>query len=263
MKHQNPFDLKNKIALVTGGTGYLGIAICEGLANNGAEVYLTGKSEEKLLKIKNLPKTSNGKIHTAKMDISSQQSIDNCVKAIMNKHKKIDILVNNAFFSSSSSFEKISEKEWQKGLDGTINGVFRTTKSVLPVMKKNHNGSIINISSIYGIVSPDPSIYEGTSLNINPPDYGAGKAAIIQFSKYIGCQYAQNGIRVNSIIPGAFPNKTIQKDKKFISKLIKKIPMNRIGYPTDLEGLIVFLASDSSSYITAQNFVIDGGMTSW
>ena len=177
------------------------------------------------------------------------------------KFGRIDILVNNAFFCPWILLEEVSEKQWLEGLDGTINGVFRCTQAVIPYMKKR-GGSIINIASMYGIVSPDPRIYGNSGQN-NPPGYGAGKAAIIQFSKYTACHLAGKNIRVNSISPGAFPNRNIQKNKKFISNLKNKIPLGRIGQPDEIQGAVVFLASDASSYVTGQNVVVDGGWTAW
>jgi gluconate 5-dehydrogenase len=172
--------------------------------------------------------------------------------------------VNNAFFGYEGKNEKnipaMPEEMWAMGIEGTANVVFRCIRSAASLMKKG--GSIINISSIYGIVSPDPSIY-GTSGFNNPPAYGAGKAAVLQFTRYAACHLASKGIRVNSISPGAFPNKEVQENKKFISNLKRKIPLGRIGEPEDLAGAVVFLASDASSYVTGSNIVVDGGWTAW
>jgi gluconate 5-dehydrogenase len=129
-------------------------------------------------------------------------------------------------------------------------------------MKQKKYGVIINIGSMYGTISPDLRIYDNEK-HANSPEYGAGKAAIIQFTKYLAVNYAKNGIRVNSISPGAFPNKEVQKNKKFIKKLKSKIPLERLGQPEDLMGAIVFLASDDSSYVTGQNILIDGGWSIW
>jgi len=115
---------------------------------------------------------------------------------------------------------------------------------------------------MYGVVSPDPRIY-GDSGYDNPPNYGAGKAAIIQFTRYAACHLAAKGIRVNAISPGPFPNPKVQENKWFISNLKNKVPLGRIGQPGDLKGAVVFLASEGSSYITGQNIVVDGGWTVW
>ena len=115
---------------------------------------------------------------------------------------------------------------------------------------------------MYGTVSPDPSIY-GDSGYDNPPNYGAGKAAIIQFTRYMACHLAKDGIRVNSVSPGPFPSPEVQENKQFITNLEKKTPLGRIGQPYEIKGIVVFLASAASSYVTGQDIHVDGGWTSW
>jgi gluconate 5-dehydrogenase len=129
-------------------------------------------------------------------------------------------------------------------------------------MKRQNAGSIINIASMYGIVSPNPALYRGTEF-FNPANYGSGKAAIIQFSRYTACFFAKYGIRVNAISPGAFPNQKVQKDQIFLERLCEKVPLGRIGQPEELKGAVVFLASRAASYITGINLVVDGGWTAW
>lgn len=260
---ENLFNLENKISVVTGGSGYLGKSICEGLLEAGSDVYLLGKSKKNLeLATSYLKKNNFKKIKALKTDISSFKTIQKTICDIEKEAGRIDVLVNNAAYSNDGNFDSKIEKTWNYGIDGTINNVFRVTKLVLPIMQKQKKGSIINLSSIYGVVSPDPSIYGKTGFD-NPPEYGAGKAAIIQFTKYLAVHYAKFGIRSNSISPGPFPNKQVQKHKKFISELKKKNPMKRIGEPSELKGPIVFLASNASSFITGQNIHVDGGWTIW
>ena len=115
---------------------------------------------------------------------------------------------------------------------------------------------------MYGMVAPDMSIYGDSGQN-NPANYGAGKAAIIQFTKYLASVYGARGIRANAVSPGPFPNPEVQKDQRFIGELCRKNPMHRIGRPEDLQGIIVFLASDASRYVNGQNIAVDGGWTAW
>ena len=259
----NEFNLKNKTSIVTGGNGYLGSAICEGLAEAGSFVYITGKNKSKCNKVVQILKNKGlNNVDSLKIDISDNDSIDKGISNICKNHNSIDILVNNAVYSSDGDFLKKTDKKWMDGIDGTINGVFRTCKKIIPLMKKNNGGSIINIASMYGMVSPDPSIYNNSN-QINPPEYGAGKAAIIQFTKYLAVNYAKFGIRVNAISPGPFPNENTQKNHSFIKKLKNKVPMNRIGNKNEINGTVIFLASNASSYLTGQNISVDGGWTSW
>ena len=264
MNSHDLFSLKNKVAVVTGATGHLGVSISEALVEAGADVYITSKDDEKCKKIAlALANGAEGKVKGLAMDILSEKSIKNSIKEIVKNSGQINILVNNASpISSNDNLQDISDSEWKLGMDGTINGVFRCTKEIIPVMERSNEGSIINISSMYGLVSPNPNLYENSSYS-SPPYYGPGKAAIIQFTRYTACYLAKKGIRVNSVSPGPFPNSTVQKDLDFINKLKKKTPLGRIGQPHELKGVIIFLASNASSYVTGENISVDGGWTAW
>lgn len=254
--------MTGKVSVVTGATSHLGYPMAESLAEAGSDVFIVGKNIERCKQAASrLQKNVDSKIIALKMDISSMKSVPNCFEQIGKKVGKIDVLVNAASFSSDGNLEIKKEKQWLYGIDGTINGVFRTTKIAIPLMKKN-GGSIINIASMYGTVSPDPAIYGNTGYD-NPPEYGAGKAAIIQFTRYIASHYAKYRIRANAISPGPFPSKSVQRNKKFIRNLEKKTPMKRIGQPYEIKGIVLFLASRASSYVTGQNVHVDGGWTSW
>jgi len=257
------FNLKNKVAVVTGGASHIGFSISEALAEAGAEVFITSRNQDKSESAaRELEKASGEKVKGVTMDIESYDSIKNCLNQIQSESGKIDVLVNNASSLPVGKMQDISDNDWKKGMDGTINAVFTCTKLVTPIMEKTGAGSIVNISSIYGSVSPDPSIYQITGYD-SPPHYGAGKAAIQQFTRYAACHLAQKGIRVNSVSPGAFPKPEIQKNEEFINNLKKKIPLNRIGQPNEVKGVIVFLASQASSYVTGENIHVDGGWTAW
>lgn len=129
-------------------------------------------------------------------------------------------------------------------------------------MLEKRKGTILNIASMYGVVSPNPEIY-GTSGQNNPANYGAGKAAIIQFTRYLACHYGRKGIRANSISPGPFPNDQTQLNKEFIAQLSNKTALGRIGLPDELKGAVLLLVSSAGSYITGQNLAVDGGWTAW
>ncbi len=258
------FNLTGKNILFTAAGSYLGRAMSESLAEYGANVILTSRDTQKVEQMANYfnAKYKGNSIGIC-LDITNLESVKQSVLNIINTYGSIDVLVNNANFSSTGMLHEMSHEKWINGIDGTINSVFNIIHEVLPYMIKKNSGNIINISSMYGMVSPDYRVYHDTEIICNPPNYGAGKAAIIQFTKYIACFYGKYGMRANSISPGAFPDKKIQKNKKFIKNLSEMNPLNRIGYPEDLKSIIVFLASDSSSYITGQNIAVDGGWTSW
>ena len=161
-----------------------------------------------------------------------------------------------------SSVENMDDEYWQKGIDGTIGYTFRTIRETIPYMKKSQHGSIINIGSLYAVGAPDPRTYFDTPFN-STPNYGAGKAATVELTKYCAAYLAKYNIRANSVSPGSFPHENVQENKLFKDRLSYKTMMGRIGYPDDLVGAMIFLASDASKYVTGINIMIDGGQTAW
>lgn len=257
------FSLKGKKIVITGGAGYLGEAMSDGLAKYGATVVIASRNKEKNEELASrLSAKYNIPCYGYFIDVSKAESVKTTFQKIISDLGGIDVLVNNSYFGISGTVEEMSDKDWSLGIDGSINNVFRCVNAVLPHMKSQKNGNIINIASMYGMVSPNPSIY-GSSGYDNPANYGAGKAAIIQFTKYLTCHYGREGIRVNSVSPGPFPNKVVQENKEFLNNLKERSPLGRIGEPEELQGVLVFLASDASSYIAGENIAIDGGWTAW
>jgi gluconate 5-dehydrogenase len=257
------FNLRGQVAVVTGGAGHLGSAISEALAECGANLVIAGRDETKgRAKAESLAQSHPGKMGFVKLDIRSMPSTQKAVARIMEQYGQIDVWVNNSAFYAGLKIEEMSEEEWVDGIDGTVHGVFRCIKAVLPAMSQAGKGSIINIASMYGTVSPDPGLYEGTEFG-NPPNYGAGKAAIVQLTRYAACHLAPKGIRVNAISPGPFPRPQVQEHTEFIRRLSSKNPMGRIGQSEELKGSVAFLASEASSYVTGVNIPVDGGWTAW
>ena len=237
----------------------------DALASYGADLFILGQNTQK-----NKDKAEELKLKYAcpvcesyPFDMADMEMIEDTFQSIREKTGKIDVLINNAYYmGTSQKLEDYTTDDWNKGIDGTLNSVFRVTQAVLPYMLQQKSGNIINIASMYGIVSSDMSIY-GDSGENNPANYGVGKAAVVHFTKYVACVYGEKGIRSNAVSPGPFPNKETQQMEGFIHNLEKKVPMKRIGNPEDLKGIIVFLASDSSNYINGQNIAVDGGWTAW
>lgn len=259
----NIFSLEGKVAIVTGGDGHLGTAMSEALAEAGANVVIASRNASACTKLAYRLSSEYGIYAVGiALDIRSVDSIKACMERANQEMGAIDIVVNNAAFGKQGKLESIPECDWLEGINGTINSVFRCTQAVLPYMIFRKCGVVINISSMYGLVSPDPRIY-GNSGYDNPPNYGVGKAAIIQLTRFAACHLAGKGVRVNAISPGVFPNPKVQENQEFVSQLVNKVPLGRIGQPSDLKGVVVFLASDASSYITGQNIVVDGGWTAW
>jgi len=255
------FSLHGRAALVTGGYGYLGRAISVALAQAGADTYVLGRSEDKFRDAFAEDKLPN--LYFQYGDISSTKSIAEAFKNIHARHQRLDVLVNNAFYSAGQNPEQLTDAQWTLGIDGNLNSVYRCIREIIPYMKQQDSGKIINVSSMYGLVSPDFNVYEESPAFLNPPHYGAAKAGVLQLTRYFACYLGKYGINVNAVTPGPFPNEKVQQDEDFVERLKKKNPLNRIGFPADLKGAFIYLASDASAYMTGQNLVIDGGWTAW
>lgn len=262
---KNIFSMDGKTVVVTGAAGYLGSALVEGLLEFGAAVVAGDIVEKKPEEIVKNGK-SYEKLYSLVCDISNTDSIKELFRKAENLCGKIDILINcgvyGAGYGKGSQIEFMPDDVWEKGIDGTVGSAFRCTREVIPYMAKNGGGSIINFGSMYGLVSPDFRIY-GDNPGKNPPNYGAGKAAVIQLTKYSAAQLAEKNIRVNSVSPGPFPAPHNSTDEAFINKLAEKTMLGRTGKAVEMVGAVLLLASDASSYMTGTNIVVDGGWTAW
>jgi len=255
------FKLTNKIILITGGYGYLGKAITESLIFHDATVYVLGRNKSKFDEEFKKNKYYERKLNFITCNIESSEEIKNAYSTIFEKEKRIDVLINNAFYSQGQSPEEMNDEDWNYGIDGTLNSVFRSIREVIPFMKSSSKGKIINVSSMYGIVAPNFEVYRDCPEFLNPPHYGAAKAGVIQLSKYYAAYLGPFGINVNTISPGPFPSEKVQSNTQFIDKLKKETMLNKIGKPEDLAGAFVFLSSEASNFMTGQNIIVDGGWT--
>ncbi|MFT6053188.1 MAG: NAD(P)-dependent dehydrogenase (short-subunit alcohol dehydrogenase family) [Parvicella sp.] len=247
-----------KTIIVTGGYGHLGAAITESLAYHGANVYVLGRSVEKFNSALNSC-VQKDRIHFLKGDIASNESLTKAFIEVTEKEGAIDGIINNAFYASGQSPDTMDREDFNYTLDGTLTSVFESIKLSIPYL--SNNASIANVSSMYGLVAPDFDAYENCPQFLNPPHYGAAKAGVIQLSKYYASFLGKKGIRVNAVSPGPFPSSEVQKNDNFMKELSKRTLLNRIGLPHELAGVFVFLMSESSRFITGQNFVVDGGWT--
>jgi NAD(P)-dependent dehydrogenase (short-subunit alcohol dehydrogenase family) len=176
-------------------------------------------------------------------------------------------LINNAYNGGAGKITTSTQEAYASSYAMTVLAAHNLVIAALPSLRKAVNdygdASIINLASMYALVSPDQSIY-GSVADVNPPFYGAAKAALLQWTRYAACEFGVEGIRVNSISPGPFPAVSIQKENPiFVNMLAKKVPLARIGQADEIKGPTLFLASSASSFVNGANIVIDGGWTCW
>jgi NAD(P)-dependent dehydrogenase (short-subunit alcohol dehydrogenase family) len=265
------FSLVNKVVVVTGGAGLLGQVFCQSLVDVGAHVAIVDldlASAETAAKKVN--KSDAQKVVAFESDITSPESVTQMVANVVKQLGRIDVLVNNAASKGSSldaffeSFEDYSLKTWREVMSVNIDGLFLVAQAVGKQMKKQGGGSIIQTSSIYGVVAPDQRIYEGSEYNgrpINTPAvYSASKSAVNGLTNYLATYWASSKIRVNSLTPGGIAS---GQNSEFDKKYSNRVPLGRMGEATELVGALIYLASDASSYVTGQNLIVDGGLSAW
>ena len=257
-------DLTNKTILVAGGAGYLGSSLCKAILSNKGNLSIADIDEKKINILLDSLKTEypSAKILSVKLDIKNENSILECVNKTHQYFGSIDGLVNATFGSTNKNLENLSADEFNAANEINLTGSFILSRSVSSKMKEG--GSIVMFSSMYGIVSPNPSLYPD-GINPNPIEYGAGKAGLIQLTKYLAAHYGPKNIRVNAIAPGPFPNliKDDNHNEVFVNNLKNSTMLKRIGESHEIDGPTIFLLTQASSYITGQVLKVDGGWTAW
>jgi NAD(P)-dependent dehydrogenase (short-subunit alcohol dehydrogenase family) len=262
---QQRFSLKSKSVLVTGATGYLGRAMARGLAEFGANVLVNGRSPARVEACVAELHDSGLAATPAVFDINDEAAVHQW----FSQYGDLPLhgLVNNAYAGGAGSIETAAEDDYRNSYEVSLVSANRLLKSALPGLRAAYinsgNASVVNISSMYGLVSPDQRVYADKRV-ANPPFYGAAKAALIQWTRYAACEFGREGIRVNAISPGPFPAEKVQvNNPEFVSTLANKVPMARVGRPEELQGPLSFLISDASSFVNGTNLVVDGGWTCW
>jgi len=251
--------LKDKVAVITGGAKGNGKGIAKVFARYGAKIAILDYSEE-LKDIINELALNGHEVCGYKVDIREKEKVEFCINKIVERYGKIDILVNNAGVCNLTSFDETTDEIRDYHFDINIKGTWNVTKSVIPFMKNNNYGSIVNLSSVTGPMVADTGEVA----------YATTKAALIGFTKSLAMEYVSNNIRVNAILPGYIRTPMVDDMAKIsnpenplsiIEGIEKGIPMKRMGTIEELGELAAFLASDESSYMTGAEFVIDGGST--
>ena len=276
LKTSSLFDLEGKTAVLTGASGFLGRTFAQTLLANGARVVALGRSDRlRSEAAKWANEFGADKVAVEQIDMYDVAALNALCDKIAGEEKSIDILINNAhelgaatgFNVPEGSLENATFDQWQRNLQGGVYWAVQTTQRLGVKMKQQRRGSIINIATMYATVAPRPQLYEGTT-SLNPPGYSASKAALLAFTRYTASFWGREGVRANCISPGPFSNtedaegeNSVAEDSPFVQKLKSYTVLNRIGRPIELCGALLFLASDASSYVTGQNFNVDGGWT--
>jgi NAD(P)-dependent dehydrogenase (short-subunit alcohol dehydrogenase family) len=260
------FRLKESVAIVTGGAGKLGGQMADALAEAGAHIVVASRNLDKCRAKAEALSAAHAEAWPVAVDVTNEDSVRRMVDAVMQRFGRIDVLVNNAYSAKAKPFEQMSAEEFESASRGALTSTFLCSQAVAPAMRAQRGGAIVNIASIYGLVSPDHRIYGRSGLN-NPCNYGPAKAGVIQFTRWLAAYLAPDGIRVNAITPGGFYNPQFRErldyEDVFVANYQHKTPLGRMGNETDLKGAVVFLSSAASEYVTGQNIVVDGGWTIW
>jgi 3-oxoacyl-[acyl-carrier protein] reductase len=245
------FNLKNKVAIVTGASKGIGKSIAQKISQAGAHTVCVSRSKEVLIDVSKKINDDGFCASYYVCDVSKINNFKELIDDTVLKYNKVDILVNNAGITKDNLIMRMSESDWDKVIDVNLKGVFNGIKSVSRQMMKQKYGRIINISSIVGLIG-----------NPGQANYAASKAGVIGLGKAISKELASRNITVNSIAPGYIETDmvdNIQEEAK--EALFKKIPLGRIGKPEEIAAAVLYLASDEASYITGQTIAVDGGMT--
>jgi NAD(P)-dependent dehydrogenase (short-subunit alcohol dehydrogenase family) len=263
------FDLTGRVVLLTGAAGYLGSAMAHAILDAGAELVMTGRRESALSTQRDLLSPElRERCHISVCDVTHADTPAHLKSLIEKRFGWLHGIVNNAYAGKVGTLDTIDAEDFMTACTYNIVAPFALVKALAPLLevtaKKNRTTvSVVNVASMYGIVSPDPSIYADSGLN-NPVHYAASKGGMIQLSRYLACHLGQAGIRVNSISPGPFPNPDVDSGiPEFYKKLAGKVPMGRVGKPEEVAGPVVFLLSNAASYVNGANLSIDGGWTAW
>jgi NAD(P)-dependent dehydrogenase (short-subunit alcohol dehydrogenase family) len=258
--------LTGRVALITGGAGHLGSVMAEALAELGAAIAVVDLAQERCARVTRVIEERLGVETLAiAVDLRDSDSVRAIARRVRERFGRLDILINCAALVGSSelpgwnsSFEEQRVETWREALEVNLTAPFVLTQAATELLRASGHGTIINVGSIYGLVGPDWSLYEGTKLG-NPAAYAASKGGLLQLTRWMATTLAPE-IRVNVITAGGVYRETAEP---FLSRYIARVPLGRMATEEDFKGAVAYLASDLSAYVTGQNIVVDGGWTAW
>lgn len=272
------FSLKNKTAVVVGGRGFLGSRFCRELKQAEAKVYAADLPDTSAAANADTNKVSVESIHNIIIDVTDANSVQSMVDTVKEESGAIDVLIYSVTAKPDDfyyPFTECSLEGWQKIIKVELDGLFLVTSKVGALMEEAGQGSIIFVSSIYGIVGNDQRIYKGSNLDslygrvngkkggqiYSHAGYAASKGAVISMTRFLAAYWGEKGIRVNCITPGGVEHPG--ESQVFVDKYSQRVPLGRKAKPDEISSSVLYLASDASSYVTGHNLVIDGGLTIW
>jgi NAD(P)-dependent dehydrogenase (short-subunit alcohol dehydrogenase family) len=270
--YKSLFDLNGKTAIVTGAVGILGQGFCRGLSEFGANVAVVDLDDQRCAAFAAELERDYGRSAAGfACDVSDPASVSNMVDGVVKHFGAINILHNNAASKSAdldaffATTEKYSLNEWRKIMSVNVDGMFLVAQAVGGRMQmQGTGGSIIQTSSIYGLVSSDKRIYEGSFYLgrqiSNPAVYSTSKAAVVGLTRYLAANWGDAGVRVNALVPAGVES---GQNDTFKSRYSARVPLARMAQPDEMVGALVYLASDASSYVTGHCLVVDGGLSAW
>jgi NAD(P)-dependent dehydrogenase (short-subunit alcohol dehydrogenase family) len=248
---ENVLDLTGKVALITGGSRGIGAQIARDYAKNGADVVIVSRNKEACEEVAHEITQMNRKALAISADVTKMSDIQSMINTSIDVFGKLDILVNNAGVNTTNPVLEATEEEWDFIYNVNLKALYFCSQQAAKVMIPQNSGKILNLSSI-----------GGSRAYRNIAAYGASKAAVMHLTRSFSNEWARYNILVNSIAPGLIAtdiNKSDLEDPKVLDRMLKMIPLRRLGQPTDIAAMALFLASDISNYITGQTFIVDGG----
>lgn len=278
MVKKNRFDCSGKTAVVIGGRGYLGRYLCAGLAQAGAYVYCADLAQWSPASKGAKALKASRNIVQVKVDAASPSSVKKLMDRVVRERRRVDVLVFGVSVKTKDFFKAYTEcglAGWQDVIKAELDGAFLCTQQAGKHMEKTGRGSIILLSSIYGVVGNDQRIYEGSNLadvyggdKVEKPkriyahaSYAAAKGAHISLARYLAAYWGQKNIRVNCVSPGGVAHK--DENAVFVKKYCDRVPLGRKASVEDVTCAVIYLASDAASYVTGHNLIVDGGWTAW